>query len=110
MKCHSRSASGFRNSPSIAFDIREEYVRIMRLGGRTKDVLDKSINQHAQIIAENCKDYYEALDLVKLLEPDIKSRVKHYSYCISRSTDSYLSWIKEEYTRKLQQNLRARFN
>ncbi len=100
----------FRNSPSISFDIREEYVRIMRLGGRTKDVLDKSINQHTRIIEENCKDYYSALELVRLLEPDIKSRVKHYSYCIARSTESYLSWIKEEYTRKLQQNLRGRFN
>lgn len=100
----------FKNSPVIDFDIREEYANLMRMGARTKDVLDKSINQHATIIHENAPDFSGALDLVKMLEPDIKSRLKHYSYCISRSTESYLQWMKDEYTRKLQQVLRQKFS
>jgi hypothetical protein len=81
----------------------------MRMGSRTKDVLDKSIQQHASIIIENSGDFNSAMDLLKLLEPDIKSRVKHYSYCISRSTESYLQWMRDEYTRKLVQVLRQYF-
>jgi superfamily II DNA or RNA helicase len=99
----------FKNSAVIDFDIREEYSRLMRLGAKAKDVLDKSINQHASIIIDNADDYTKALELLKMLEPDIKSRVKHYSYCISRSTENYLQWMRDEYTRKLQQVLRQQY-
>jgi superfamily II DNA or RNA helicase len=99
----------FKNSPVIDFDIREEYARLMRDGARTKDVLDHSIQQHATIIIENSADFNSAMELQRLLEPDIKSRVKHYSYCISRSTESYLQWMRDEYTRKLVQVLRQHF-
>jgi superfamily II DNA or RNA helicase len=99
----------FKNSPVIDFDIREEYAMCVKNGGRTKDVLDKSIRQHTEIVIENATDVYNALELIKTLEPDIKSRVKHYSYCISRSTESYLAWLREEYTRKLQFAVRNRY-
>jgi superfamily II DNA or RNA helicase len=99
----------FKNSEVIDFDIREEYARLMRTGARTKDVLDKSIQQHASIITDNAGDHAQALELLKMLEPDIKSRVKHYSYCISRSTENYLQWMRDEYTRKLQQLLRQHY-
>jgi superfamily II DNA or RNA helicase len=99
----------FKHSPVIDFDIREEYAMCMKNGGRAKDVLDKSIRQHTEIVIENATDLYHALDLIKTLEPDIKSRVKHYSYCISRSTESYLAWLREEYTRKLSLAVRARY-
>lgn len=100
----------FMNSPVIDFDIKEEYVRTMRAGGKAKEVLTKSIYQHKTIIKENAKDLEEAFELVKVLEPDVKSRVKHYSYCISKSTDSYLEWLREEYLRKLYFELRQSFD
>jgi hypothetical protein len=31
--------------------------------------------------------------------------MKQYSYCISKSTESYLDWLKEEYIRKLRLDL-----
>jgi hypothetical protein len=89
--------------------MKEEYLRMTRAGARTKDVLDKSIRQHATIIKENATDFEMAFELLKLLEPDVKSRVKHYSYCISKSTDSYLEWLREEYMRKLRLLVRADF-
>ncbi len=100
----------FKNSAVIDFDIREEYSRLMRMGAKAKDVLEKSIQQHASIIKENSVDHESALELLKMLEPDIKSRVKHYSYCISRSTENYLQWMRDEYTRKLQQVLRQHYS
>jgi superfamily II DNA or RNA helicase len=100
----------FMKSAVIDFDIREEYLKITRAGGKAKDVLSKSAMQHAIIIQENAEDLFEALELAKILEPDIKSRLKHYSYCISKSTDNYLEWLRDEYTRKLQLSLRQHFS
>ena len=100
----------FGNSPVVDFDVQEEYVRVTRQGFPVKKVLEVSVEQHKKIISENAKDFYEAFELMKLLEPDVKSRVKHYSYCISRSTDNYLNWLKDEYSRKLQQALREHYN
>ncbi|MEZ4800417.1 MAG: DEAD/DEAH box helicase family protein [Flavobacteriales bacterium] len=96
----------FKNSAVIDFDIKEEYLRITRSGGKAKEVLDKSVKQHAIIISENAGDIADAFELIKVLEPDIKSRLKHYSYCISKSTENYLEWLRAEYVRKLQQTVR----
>lgn len=82
----------------------------MRSGGKTKDVLDISLRQHLRIIAENAEDVFDALELMRLLEPDIKSRIKHYSYCIAKSTESYLTWMRDDYNRKLQQMIRAHYS
>ncbi|MEN9348651.1 MAG: hypothetical protein RLZZ77_2162 [Bacteroidota bacterium] len=100
----------FKNSPVIDFNIKDEYVNMMRQGLKAKEVLNKSIKQHAMIIRENADDFFDALDLMKILEPDIKSRLKEYSYCISKSTDSYLEWLREEYTRKLRMEVRALYD
>jgi hypothetical protein len=97
----------FKNSPVIEFDMRLEYTRMMRMGARSKDVLDRSIRQHADMVLQNSSDFRGASELVKILEPDIKSRVKHYSYCISKSTENYLQWMRDEYTRKLLHLLRS---
>jgi hypothetical protein len=36
--------------------------------------------------------------------------MKQYSYCISKSTESYLDWLKEEYIRKLRLDLGNYYN
>jgi flavorubredoxin len=82
----------------------------MKNGGKAKDVLDVSIEQHATIIMENALDVFDALDLVKILEIDVKSRVKHFSYCISKSTENYRDWLKNEYMRKLTLIIRNRYS
>jgi superfamily II DNA or RNA helicase len=100
----------FALSPVIDFDIKEEYLRITRFGGKGKSVLDKSMLQHATIIRENAPTLERAFELLKILDQDIKSRMKQYSYCISKSTDSYLDWLKEEYIRKLRLDLGNLYN
>ncbi len=95
----------FANSPVIEFDIKAEYLRHTRAGGKGKDILEKSIQQHCSIITENATEFSYALELLRALDEDIKSRLKQYSYCISKSTENYLNWLKEEYVRKLRQLL-----
>ncbi|MDP1745641.1 MAG: DEAD/DEAH box helicase [Bacteroidota bacterium] len=99
----------FSKSESVEFNIKEEYALLTKQGLRPKMAIEHSIEQHAKICAENSNDYFEAMELAKLLEEDIKYRVKRYSYCICKSTDNYVFWLQEDYKRKLSLNLNRKF-
>lgn len=91
----------FANSAQVHFDIEKEYDQLIKKGLKSKQVLENSLAQHVQICLENSKNAAEAKALAKLLEEDIKYRVKNYSYCISKATSNYVKWLQEEYIRKL---------
>ncbi|MDP1745415.1 MAG: helicase-related protein, partial [Bacteroidota bacterium] len=99
----------FSKSESVEFNIKEEYALLTKQGLRPKAAIENSIEQHARICAENSTDYFEAMELAKLLEEDIKYRVKRYSYCICKSTDNYVFWLQEDYKRKLSLSLNRKF-
>ncbi len=99
----------FSKSASIEFDVKEEYFRVTKLGCRPKAALENAIEQHARICFENSTDFFEARELAALLEDDIEYRVKRYTYCICKSTDNYIFWLKEDYKRKLNLNLNRKF-
>jgi superfamily II DNA or RNA helicase len=99
----------FSKSENIDFNMKEEYELVVKEGLRPKVVLERSIEQHARICEENSESFDQAMDLVRLLEEDIKYRVKKYSYCICKSTDNYLKWLKDEYIKKLSIDLSKRF-
>ena len=58
---------------------------------------------------ENSADYDEAMELAKYLDEDIEYRVKRYCYCIAKCTDNYVSWLQEEYKRKMGVILNRKF-
>ena len=91
----------FCKSVSVDFDIQEECLTVTKQGLRPITAIEHAIEQHAGICFENSSDYDEAMELVRLLEEDIEFRIKRYSYCISKCTDNYISWLQEEYKRKL---------
>ena len=91
----------FAHTKNIEFDVEEEYKQVMRESLRPRFVLERSIAQHAQMCIENSEDVMEARSLVALLSDDIRYRIRLFSYCICKSTDSYLKWLKEDYERKL---------
>ncbi|MFN9393493.1 MAG: DEAD/DEAH box helicase [Flavobacteriales bacterium] len=99
----------FKAYSVVVFSIRVVFFRVIRKGHYARVAHNRYMAQHAVIIRENAADLSEAIELIRVLEQDIKSRVKHFSYCISKSTDSYLEWLKDEYTRKLQQIVRQSF-
>ena len=76
---------------------------------RPKKAIDRSIDQHAKILKENCEDVFDALLLADELEADIEYRIKEYSRCISKNTDNFVKWLQDEYKRKLKQELRQKF-
>ena len=100
----------FANTEDVnTFNIKKEYAKVMADGGRPKSVLDNAIKQHTGMILENSEDFFDAKELIDLLEQDIEYRVKNYSYCISKSTDSFVRWLKDDYKRKLTLEIRREF-
>ncbi|MCR9228565.1 MAG: DEAD/DEAH box helicase [Flavobacteriaceae bacterium] len=99
----------FSNSDNIAFDVKEEYKKIFAQGKKSKLVLEKSIEQHAQICVENSEDVFDARILAKELKDEIQYRVKQYSYCIMNNTKNYKEWLEEDYERKLRSSISKMF-
>ncbi len=101
--------SQFSKSENIEFDIKAEYKKIFAQGLRSKIVLEKSIEQHAQICVENAEDVFDARLLAKQLKEEIQFRVKQYSYCIMNNTKNYKEWLEEDYERRLRSAISKKF-
>ena len=91
----------FDNTSVIDFDVNAEYKKSKQEGLRPKVVLDRSMEQHIEMCLDNSTNLMEARALLELLEEDIMFRIRLYSYCITKSTENYLKWLKEDYLRKL---------
>lgn len=99
----------FSKSENISFDIKAEYKKVFAEGGKSKLVLERSIEQHAQICVENSEDVFDARILAKELKEEISFRVRQYSYCIMNNTKNYKEWLEEDYERKLRSNISKKF-
>ncbi|KPM33481.1 Type III restriction protein res subunit [Croceitalea dokdonensis DOKDO 023] len=99
----------FSKSKNIHFDIKAEYKKVFAEGGKSKIVLDRSIEQHAQICVENSEDVFDARILAKELKEEIAYRVRQYSYCIMNNTKNYKEWLEEDYERKLRSSISKKF-
>ncbi len=92
----------FPNSEFETYDIKEENKKIIAQGLKSSVLLDKSIEQHAQMIVENSDEITKAYGLARLLEDEIHYRVKQYCYLIAKSTRNYKEWLLEDYMRRLK--------
>ncbi len=100
----------FKNSPDLSFDIRQTYKDAVAKGLSSKVVLELSIAHHSKICIENSEDVYDALSLAKLLGDDIDFRIQRYTKCISKSTNNFVEWLKNDYRMKLRTYLRENFD
>lgn len=89
------------------FSMRDVYLDLVASGKKGKDAVDVSLNNHFEVIAENSEDAWDGLLLMQELQEDIERRLKHYTKCITKTTDAYLAWLKETYNRQLGQKIRA---
>ncbi|NJB35616.1 MULTISPECIES: DEAD/DEAH box helicase [Flavobacteriaceae] len=99
----------FKNSENIKFDIKAEYKKVFAEGLKSKLVLERSIEQHAEICVENSEDVFDARILAKELKDEIAYRVRQYSYCIMNNTKNYKEWLEEDYERKLRSSISKKF-
>ena len=51
-------------------------------------------------------DFYDALEIIELLQEHIEHRLKQYTKCIAKSTPNYFKYLMETYNRQLCQRLR----
>lgn len=100
----------FSKSEDTYFDIRKTYKDAVDAGESSKVVLERSIEQHAKICIENSEDVYDAIALAKLLKDDINQRIEIYAKCISKSTHNFITWLKDDYQKKLNSYLRTNFD
>ncbi len=100
----------FSKSAEMYFDVKKEYLKAINAGESSKKVLERSIVHHAKICIENSDDVYDALALAKMLGEEIDDRINRYSKCISKSTHNFITWLKDDYRKKLNAYLRANFD
>ncbi|HRH67115.1 MAG TPA: DEAD/DEAH box helicase [Bacteroidia bacterium] len=95
----------FSKSTDIDFDVKEEHQRAMKNGLRPKAVIERSIEQHIRICQENSDDLEGAVALADLLKEEIEYRVRVFTHCLSKTSESYVKWLQEDYKRKLKASL-----
>ena len=100
----------FSNSKELYFNMKQHYRDTIAAGESSKKVLEKSIAHHAKICVENSEDLWDALALVKMLKEEIDNRIHQYTKCISKSTHNFVTWLRDDYKKKLNAHLRANFD
>ncbi len=91
----------FSKSIEISFDIVEEHKKAIAQNLRSKIVLEKSIEQHAEMCVINTEDLYNAKLLARELSDDIEYRMKRYTNCLSHCSKNYREWLVDDYKIKL---------
>ena len=92
----------FYKSVSIDFDVKAEHAQAKRLGERPKVVMERSREQHVRICLENSTEVDDALILADLLKEEIEYRVRVFTHCLSKTSESYVKWLQDDYKRKLK--------
>jgi superfamily II DNA or RNA helicase len=91
----------FSKSQEINMDIEDEFKKVIAQNRRSKEVLEKSIQQHAVMCLENSEEFNDAKMLSKLLSDDIESRVLRFVSCLGKTSKNYREWLIEDYKTKL---------
>ncbi len=90
-----------------AFNIKEVYYECIDKGMKGKEAVEKSMENHFEVIRDAAEDYFHGLELMGALGTHIEHRLKHYTKCITKSTPNYYKYLMETYLRQLRQKLRA---
>jgi superfamily II DNA or RNA helicase len=97
--------SKFSKSSEIDFDVKKVHKEVISNHHRPRVVIDRSIEQHLKICMENSTNLDEALVLANLLKEEIEYRVRVYTRCLSKTSESYVKWLQDEYKRNLKAGL-----
>ena len=92
----------FIKSDPIDFDIKNEHKKALANRERPKVVIDRSLQQQVKICMENSADIDEALLLAEMIKEEIDFRVRVFCRCLSKTSESYVKWLQDEYKRKLK--------
>ena len=99
----------FAKTADITMDIEEEFKKVVAQNLRSKEVLEKSILQHALMCVENTTELVQARMLSKLLSDDIESRIRRFVSCLGKTSKNYREWLVEDYKTKLSLTIGTKF-
>lgn len=91
----------FAKTADVTFDVDFEHKQAITQNLRSKIVIEKSLEQHANMCVDNTSDLLQAKQLAKELKDDIESRMKRYANCLSHCSKNYKEWLIEDYKQKL---------
>lgn len=91
----------FIKSTDISMDVMEEFKFTIKNNLKAKTIIERSLEQHANMCVENTEDLISARKLSKELNDDIEFRIKQYCVCLGNVSKNYRSWLIEDYTLKL---------
>ncbi len=89
-----------------SFCIKEEYFACLDRGEKGKNAVDVSLENHYESVMKTATDFYDALEIMELLQEHIEHRLKQYTKCIAKSTPNYFKYLMETYNRQLRQKFR----
>ena len=89
-----------------SFSIKESYFDCLDQGLKGKMAIEYSLGNHYKAIKESSKNLDHALALQQVLQDHIEHRLKHYTKCITKSTENYFKFLIETYNRQLTQKIR----
>jgi len=95
----------FSKTAVIDLDIKEAHKEALREKLRPKIVIERSIEQHVKMCVENSSDFDGALEMAQLLKEEIDFRVRVYTRCLGKASPSYVSWLQDDYRRKMKQQI-----
>ncbi|NBX79153.1 MAG: DEAD/DEAH box helicase [Flavobacteriales bacterium] len=88
------------------FNIKQVYYDLIERSEKGKKAIDLSLVNHFEAIEKSAKNLDHGLALQDSLQEHIEHRIKHYTKCISKSTDNYFKYLLETYNRQLAQKIR----
>lgn len=92
----------FSKSEVIDFDVKEEHYQALSAGQRPKVVVERSLEQHIGMCRLNSDNVTEALHLADLLKEEIDYRIRVYTHCLKKTSESYVKWLQDDYKRRLK--------
>jgi superfamily II DNA or RNA helicase len=96
----------FPNSATWDFDMEQTYYSLLNKGLKTIQAVDLSVEDHFNKIIENADNLFDGIDLLNLLQDEIRYRLNVYTNCMAKTTKNYFNWIFENYNEKMKQKLR----
>lgn len=92
----------FSKTNVIDFDVKNEYRIATGKGLRPKVILEASLEQNVRMCEDNSSTIEEALVLADLLKEEIDFRIITYTRCLSKTSESYVKWLQDDYNRRLK--------
>jgi superfamily II DNA or RNA helicase len=96
----------FPNTTDYSFDMEEVYQELLMRGEKTMKAVDLSLADHYRRILDNADNLFDAIDLLNLLQDEIRYRLNVYTNCLAKSTKNYFNWLFENYNEQMKSKLR----